>query len=128
MGLLDNIKSAVSVAQKLKDRKLIEHLMNLQMSVLEYQERLHNLEAENKALKEKLTVKESLVVEHGVYFSKTGDKTDGPFCTRCWDSDDKLLRLRVLESGTATCPQCKSSFDYQCETLKGFHPRRGHRV
>lgn len=112
MSLSDNIKSIISTIRKYKDPELMDQVVNLQKSVLGLQERVGELEKENQLLKKKMNVQESLVVEHQVYFSKKADKKDGPFCTRCWDMDNKLLRLEVLQNGIARCPQCKYEFTY----------------
>ena len=128
MNILDNIRSAVSIAKKYRDTELMEHLINLQTSYTELSNRFSSLEKENEALKKRVSTQGSLVVEHGVYFSETTDKKDGPFCTRSWDSDHKLLRLQVLENGIATCPECKSNFNYQWKAPKGVHAGRGFRA
>jgi len=74
MGFLDNVKSLASSIRKLKDPELMDQLITLQTSALEFQseqdrlrDRIRELEKENETLKSKLTTQESLVVEHGVY-------------------------------------------------------------
>ncbi len=113
MGIPENIKALVSSIRKYKDPDLMEQVINLQTTVLELYERVQTLEKENEVLKNKLAIQGSIVLEHGVYFTKIEDKKDGPFCTRCWDVDSKLVRLKVKKTGFAVCLECKAGFDYK---------------
>ena len=120
MSFIDNIKSLASTVRKLKDPELMKRFMNLQTSALGLQndndqlrDRIRDLEKENKSLEEKIAIKGSLVVEYGAYFTKTSEGKDGPYCTRCWDVINKLVRLNVRSNGQAVCPECKFPFEYQ---------------
>jgi len=113
MGIIDDIKSTASIAKKLKDPELMEQVLNLQTSVLELQHHTQRLEKENEALKKQIAIKESIFQKAGVYFSKKNNEVDGPFCTRCWDVDSKLVRLRIIQGNRwAVCPECKNGCDY----------------
>jgi len=116
MSVVDDVKSLVSIANKLKDRELLEHVMNLQTKVMEYQDHIHRLEKENEDLKKQLTTHDSLIWENGVYFTMAGDKKDGPFCTRCWDVDKNLVRLRLYKDNSAVCLHCDKGFVYLKES------------
>lgn len=40
---------------------------------------------------------------------------EGPFCTACWDSNDKLVRMHLgRDNGRAVCPVCQRivTYDY----------------
>ena len=98
----------------------IKGLLNLQTSALELQndndqlrERIRNLEKENEALKKKIAIKESLIIEHGVYFSKTSEGKDGPFCPRCWKVENNLVKLMILSDHSVNCPNCPTHYKYQ---------------
>ena len=41
-----------------------------------------------------------------MYFSRDGDKVDGPFCTQCHDADGKLIRLQQADFNQPRCPKC----------------------
>ena len=105
--------------KKYKDPELMEQVINLQSHVLEQSDRLRALEKENEKLKTSLTVKDTLTIKNGVYFTETGDSQDGPFCTRCWDVERNLVRLNVFENGCAMCPECKNDFDYRLRPDSG---------
>jgi len=60
-------------------------------------------------LKAKLTEKEAVTFEDGVYWTKKEDGTkDGPFCARCRDKDGKNCRMKKEEYifRCLTCDQC----------------------
>lgn len=64
-------------------------------------------------LEERVNVKSRLVHEGNHYFLTEGDKRQGPYCTKCWDSDNKLIRLHKggHHNGLQyfSCPNCKTS-------------------
>lgn len=120
MELIDNIKALVEATKKQKDRKTMELVINLETSLLEFQsefdklrEQANRLESENVALKRQKEISRSLSYEIGVYFNELDGEREGPFCTRCWDADNKLVRLAVQKSGIAQCPECKSFYEYE---------------
>lgn len=120
MSFLDNIKSLVSSINKLKDPKLMKLVTNLQTSALELQndndqlrDRIRNLEEENEALKKKIAIKDSLIIEYGVYFSETPEGKDGPFCPRCWAVKNKLVPLMIQDDNSASCRDCPMHYKYQ---------------
>jgi len=78
------------------------------------------LKEENFSLKKKIdklddtTKIESLLVhEDNHYFKVDGEKKEGPYCTKCWDSERKLLRLHIGNKNDGlqyfSCPNCKTS-------------------
>ncbi|MBN1847706.1 MAG: hypothetical protein JW932_03895 [Deltaproteobacteria bacterium] len=120
MELIENIKALVEATKKLKDRKIMELVINVETSLLEFQsefdrlrERTALLEKENEALKMQKEISRNLSYEKGVYFNTIHGDREGPFCTRCWDADYKLVRLAVQKSGIAQCPECRSFFEYE---------------
>jgi Predicted nucleotide-binding protein containing TIR-like domain len=56
-----------------------------------------------------------MIVKDGVYYSQDGD---GPFCTACYDSQDKKIRITTLGAdwsvfGRWRCPVCKATYSGQ---------------
>ena len=77
------------------------------------------LKEENYELKKKLDklaeeskVQSKLIHENNHYFVRSEKEKDGPFCTKCWDVDHKLVRLHVGNKNNGiqyfTCPNCKN--------------------
>lgn len=66
----------------------------------------------------------NLFVEGNHYLLKVNENKDGPFCTKCWDSENKLIRLhkRWEDNGVIafTCPNCNTN------TQIGEEPRVIH--
>lgn len=120
MGVLDNLKTLTSIARKLKDPELMDQVMRLQESVLalqtdngELRDKVRALEKEKEELVRKQEVKNSLVFEEVVYFLNKSSSKDGPYCPKCQDADDKLIRLKEYPAGHTQCPQCQNTFDFR---------------
>lgn len=108
MGIMDTIQAASSIISgiengeiRIKLTEVINECYNLSMENIK-------LKDEIKDLKDKLETKESLKFKDGAYWTKDGD---GPFCSSCWDSDQKLIRTHkkphILEM---ICPNCKNTY------------------
>lgn len=118
---LSDVKSVLDVviatAKKLKNQELNSQIINLQELVMdlhsEYmQEREIRLRAE-KRLKD-IESSEGLMLGADSYWDYDADANlDGPFCTNCYDSEGKRVRLNKMprtfrEFGTHVCPSCDS--------------------
>jgi hypothetical protein len=76
--------------------------------ILEMQKKIQSLEKKYTECKEKLEIKENLVYENNAYWIDKEGKKDGPFCSRCWDVDKNLVRLRSYgNQGYYMCSHCK---------------------
>lgn len=107
MGILDlnTIKEALQIAGKIE---FYPQILEAQEKLLEQQKKISDLEMEAKDLREKLEIKDSLISERNMYWVMKKEKKDGPFCTNCWDSEKKLMRLHKSESHSGIqCPKCK---------------------
>ena len=111
MGILDDLKSIGKVLQEAGKIDLYQKILDIQARALEMLEKIRKLEKEKQELKEKLEIKENLEYdnENSAYWVKKGEmEKDGPFCSRCWDVDKKLVRLHPTSvEGSLACPQCK---------------------
>jgi hypothetical protein len=96
VGVIETTKEAISLIQKFDNIELMR-MLNLQTQVVA-------LEEENRALKQKLATKERLVFRKNAYWM--GD--EGPFCSRCWDTDAKLVRLHRHGEFHPAFPSCSS--------------------
>ena len=108
MGILEELKSVGKFLQEAGKIEQYKQILDAQQRLLEMQKHIDELEATNRGLQGKLNVKESLVVEQNMYWHEKEGERDGPFCTNCWDSEGKLLRLHksTTHSGIQ-CPRCK---------------------
>lgn len=108
MAIFDELKSVGKVLQEAGKIPQYQQILEVQEKLLEMQNRIAELETEKKDLCAKLEIKENLIAERNMYWIVKEEDKDGPFCTRCWDAEDKLVRLHRAEShGGIQCPKCK---------------------
>lgn len=116
MNPLDSLIAAGKVLKEANKIEQYQQILEAQQELLVIQKRLQELEKENGELKDKLMIKERLIVENGVYWINS-EKKDGPFCTRCWDKEKNLIRMRVHDrtpgfKASFDCPECENRFYY----------------
>ena len=111
MAIFDELKSIGKVLQEAGKIEQYKQILEAQEKLLEMQRKIDNLESENKELKNKINLKESLIFERNAYWiPKNDDIKDGPFCSHCYDDCGKLIRMRIgnyQTAGWAYCPKCK---------------------
>ena len=95
MGAIETVKELAFMIQKLDNVELLKQLVSLQ-------EQVYGLAEENRALKERLATREKLTFKKKAYWLDN----QGPFCSNCWDADQKLIRLHVRRDFRPLCPQC----------------------
>lgn len=122
---LNSIKTAIDIAKALKDTdlslekaetklqlaELVSALADAKIQIAEFQDLLLSKEQENKVLMDKLALKEALRFDGKMYWIKKGDAAeDGPFCQKCKDANEKLIRLQDWEDYWI-CMNCNKSYD-----------------
>lgn len=111
MGIVDNIKDTVALIQKMDNLDLYRKVLDMQAEVMALVE-------ENADLKRKLRVSDELVFRDNAYWRGQGSQREnGPFCPRCWDSEAKLIRLKITKAYQPECPNCKTYFPPESYTL-----------
>jgi len=109
MAIFDELKSIGKIFQEAGKIEQYQQILKAQEELLEMQKKVQDLEKENTDLKEKLEIKENLVNENSAYWINRERKKDGPFCSRCWDVDKKLVRLHPCGNPAYyLCPNCKA--------------------
>ncbi len=120
LELISGVTIAIDLARKIKkstdaikdsETKLL--IADLMSQLADVKIKCSELVKQNSELREKLIAKESRDIElvGDVYMSGS----DGPFCTTCWDSDGKLIRLKEeikdfqnILGNKYSCPICRS--------------------
>lgn len=102
MGIIDNFKDVLRVAESVNNLDLYKKLAELQNSVLALQDENQSLKNQLKKSEEAQNIAARLRVEQNSYFLEN----DGPFCTRCWDVDKILVREQIGSYGIVSCPEC----------------------
>ncbi len=119
---LAGIKSATEIAKIIKDSgasleqaeiklklaDLISALADAKIEIANIREALSEKEIQIKELNQKLEIKENIVWQKPYYFIIENGKKDGPYCQKCYDSKQLLMRLQGTE-GFWQCNECKST-------------------
>jgi hypothetical protein len=107
MSSLDHLKALVKFAKQSKDPDLLEHVITLQTHVLELQDRLRNLESDNRELRGQLEQKSKMIFRKPFYYVE-GDEV--PFCPRCYEENGISVHLigptKVMAGIRYGCPSC----------------------
>ena len=100
--------------EKIKEILLAEGEMELYLDVVavtrRYFERERvDLEKKTLELQKRVKIHESMIFDNNAYWTREGDKRDGPFCYRCWHDTSTLIRLNPCDdTGWCECLRCKS--------------------
>lgn len=105
-------EAAKDAANILKEAGKIEEyqkILDLLAKLLEMQNKIIELEKENKSLNEKFEIKEKLAYKNNCYWN--GE--DGPFCSRCFEKNKDLIRMHHgVGDNYAHCPECKAGVNF----------------
>lgn len=116
MEILDTIKSVAGLAKKIGDIELYSQIIDLQTEVFSLIEENHKLRMELNAVDDVKEIERNLEVKENAYYLRKGETLDGPFCTACWDKNNKLIRYHLVETDInfnyGNCPVCKTSSYY----------------
>ena len=105
MGVIETVKDIGVLVQKLDNMDLVKRLVELQEQVYEVVTENRDLKEQNRSLREKLATRQQLAFRKNAYWRDD----DGPFCSRCWDSDGQLVRLQTQQGYHPQCPKCDHS-------------------
>ncbi|NMO97465.1 hypothetical protein [Paenibacillus lemnae] len=107
--MLQDIKVIGATLMKAGNIELYKQLLDYQADAQKLIDENMKLKEENRVLKEKLMIQSELEFRNNQYFRiKDGIKL-GPYCTRCWDAESKLINLHQSNDGYSDCPSCKVS-------------------
>lgn len=111
MSMIPSYKDIIDLLKKGATIEAQEKIMELKEAVIELQEENQVLKSRVGELEKSLDRKKNLTWDPPYYWLKTGDASkDGPYCQRCYDKDEKLIRLQELETGLWDCKVCKITF------------------
>lgn len=96
-------------------------ILELAEKLREKEDRIQTLDREVRSLRETGDLKARVRAQDEMYFVRQDDgRDDGPFCTRCYDTDGKLIRLQVADWDQPKCPKCG--------TFQGPYKRRSRQT
>jgi hypothetical protein len=113
MPMIPKYKDIVDLMKKGATVEAQEKIMELREGALELQEENFDLKEKVKKLEEAINFKESVKWEKPHYFIVNGEKKDGPYCQKCHDADEKMIRLQNGTNDFWECKQCNSKYKGQ---------------
>jgi hypothetical protein len=109
MGIYDAAKDVANVLKEAGKIEEYQKILDLMGRLLEMQEKITELEKENKKLKEEFEIKGKLEYKNNTYWLGA----EGPYCSRCWEKNRDLLRMHHGPNDFyAHCPECKASVNF----------------
>lgn len=116
----DTVKSAIDLAQKSNDMPLLEKLYEARSLVLDLQDQIQELREKVTVLENINELKTKLSFKRNSYWKKIDDKAeDGPYCSTCFDSNSKLIRLIKNFESKYVCNYCKNHIDLEPDRYRG---------
>jgi hypothetical protein len=121
---LGSIKTATEIAKyiketdlslekaetKLKLADLISALADAKLEVVGVQQSLAEAEGQIETLEKQLQVRANLTWEEPYYWLNTASGRQGPFCQKCYDTGQQLVRLQGDGEGLFQCKACENMF------------------
>ena len=122
---LASIKTATDIAKLLRDAdislknaetklrlaEMISALADAKIEIAQVQGLIAEKDQVIKELGAKLAIKGEMQYEPPFYWRIQGDKRDGPYCQKCLDSQDKLIRLQGQGNDCRRCLQRDGYFE-----------------
>ncbi|MDE2058835.1 MAG: hypothetical protein KGJ27_03790 [candidate division NC10 bacterium] len=103
------------VELKFKVAELADALANARLGVVEAQEEILAQKQRIAELETAQDLRDRIVHRENVYFVRDGETEKGPYCPRCFESEQKVMPLTALSGPFRTfayyaCPQCKAQY------------------
>ncbi len=98
-------------------------LFYMREELLRVQDENHSLKKQIKDLNEKLTQKERLQYIKPSYWLVDGEEKDGPYCQKCYDANQMLIRLQGGRNDVWSCHECKSTYYGPCYSRPKPRPK-----
>lgn len=108
MGIVAELREAADVAREIDNLDLYRRILDLQGEVQELIQENRDLREKIRRLEEAQEFEGKLEFDQGVYWKQTEDGKEGPFCTRCWDSEEGRIRLHDYGRSRFKCPACET--------------------
>jgi hypothetical protein len=100
---------------KLKVAELADALVNAHLAVVEAQGEILAQKRRIAELETAQDLRDRIVHRENVYFVRDGETEKGPYCPRCFESEQKVMPLTALSGPSRAfayyaCPQCKARY------------------
>jgi hypothetical protein len=108
--MIPKYKDIMELVKKGATVEAQEQIMELREFALGLQEENFDLKEKTKSLEEALQLRKSVQWSEPYYFIVDGENKDGPYCQRCKDVDDNLVRLQGRNNDFWSCFECKANY------------------
>lgn len=116
MEVVKMFKEVINFAQKSNDIDMIQKIISAQQDMLELQEENRLLKEENTRLKSKKNIKNKIERYKNInVITLKGDEQKIKYCSNCWDNNEKLVQIRVIDGDYYECNTCKT-IGYQSDS------------
>ncbi|WNC71445.1 hypothetical protein RGQ13_15130 [Thalassotalea psychrophila] len=106
--LIKNSGTSLEKAEvKLQFAELISALADAKIDLADVQALLFDKEQKITELVNQLATKKAVIWEKPYYFVKVDDQKDGPFCQKCYDKEQQLIRLQGGGTKPWNCLSCR---------------------
>jgi hypothetical protein len=123
-AVVSAIKKGVALAKRDGDQDVLVLLLDAQEQALDLRDEIVSLRAENEELRQEIKrlsdaadISGSIVFgDHAYWQRRTDGSLDGPFCSKCYDTEGKLIRPHPqfhMNTRIWQCPNCRSTVKYQ---------------
>ncbi len=109
MDVIKLFKDVINFAQKSNDVDMIQKIITAQQDMLNLQEENRTLKEENRKLKSKKSISNKIIRYRNINVITI--KNDGQkikYCSSCWDNNEKLVQLRVIDNDYYECSTCRT--------------------
>lgn len=94
MSIYDGFKEVISTIQKIDNVELYRQILDLQKEMLQLVSENTELKTRLAETQAELSTKRDLRFEFNAYWiGETLEISDGPFCAKCWDTKQQLVRM-----------------------------------
>ena len=108
MSTIDDLSKVAKVLREADKIEQYQLILSTQEQLIDMQKHIGELETKVKDLTEQLNITHELTYKNDAYWRENEGSKEGPFCTRCWDVDRKLVRMADTKTGFYLCPQDKN--------------------
>ncbi|MGH7514762.1 MAG: hypothetical protein ACREOQ_17790 [Gemmatimonadales bacterium] len=110
MGIVETVKDVATLVQKADNIELYQKILELQGQIMSLLEESHGLKAELRDYRDRLRFEGGLEFRDNMYWHRQAEgEADGPFCSTCWDTEAKAVRLQRMKDKSLWCPKCQKT-------------------
>lgn len=109
--LKDGISVINEVDMKLNLAELSNALADIKIEMADIKTALASKDEEISKLKQQLTLKQNVKWNAFYYSLEVSGALSGEYCPRCWDADNKLIRLKNIGGNDWQCLNCDNYFN-----------------